>query len=250
MIADRQQQILQRLNQAGKVLATELAEELGVSEDTIRRDLNKMGQLNLLRRVHGGALPLQLDVPDYADRLEKKDPKKQKRANQAVSLLKPGQTIFINSGETCRYLALAIPKEMPLTIVTACPLVACELVHHHKAEVILLGGVLFKPALRCAGAIALDMVRRIRADICFMGICALHPEHGITAKYIEEAAMMRAMIEQSDQTIAMGGSDRLGLISNHEITPLKQLDALITDKDADPTMLKLIKAKNMAIILV
>ncbi|NTS76260.1 DeoR/GlpR transcriptional regulator [Catenovulum sp. SM1970] len=248
LLAERQNYILEQLNTKGRVSATDLANELAVSEDTVRRDLNKLSDMKLLRRVHGGALPLQLEVPDYADRLEKRNPNKQKLAREAVKYIEPNQTIMLNSGETCRYIAMALPRDLPLTVVSACPLIACELAHHDKIDVILLGGTFFKPALRCLGTIAADMIRKMRFDICFMGLCALHPERGFSAKYIEEAEIMRVTIEQADRTIVMGGHTRLGKVSSHQVVSIHELDLLITNDLAEQTVLDAFGKQGLEIV--
>ncbi|WP_340677692.1 DeoR/GlpR family DNA-binding transcription regulator [Paraglaciecola sp.] len=250
LLAERQTLILEQLNLEGRVYAAELAEYLSVSEDTVRRDLNKLGEMKLLRRVHGGALPLQLDLPDYADRLEKKDINKQKLAEKALQFIKPDMTILLNSGETCRYIATALSRNLSLTVVSACPFIACELSRHDKVEVILLGGSFFKPALRCAGTLTANMIRRMRFDICFTGLCALHPKHGFSAKYLEEAEIMRVSIEQSDKTVVMGTHDRLGVVANHQVVAVSELDVLITDTQADPQVLKALANKNLEIFQV
>lgn len=248
LLAERQNQIIQELNLKGRVQACDLAELLGVSEDTIRRDLNKLAEMKLLRRVHGGALPLQLDVVDYADRLESNDPDKEKRALEALKLIEPDQTILLNSGETCRYLAMALPKDIPLTVVSACPLIACELAHHNQINVILLGGTFFKPAMRCVGTAAAETLRKMRFDICFMGLCALHPERGFSAKYLEEAEIMRVTIEQADKTVVMGGHDRLGKISHNKVVNTQDLDVLITDKKSNQELIKVFEEQGLSVI--
>lgn len=246
--AERQTLILEQLKLKGRVYAADLAAQLGVSEDTVRRDLNRLGETKLLRRVHGGALPLQLDVPDYADRLESRNPGKQKRAEAALAFIEPGMTLLLDSGETCRYLAMALPRDMPLTVVTTCPLIACELVHHDRVEVILLGGRFFKPALRCVGSGAAEMIRRMHFDLCFMGLCALHPQRGFSAKYYEEAEIMRITIEQADKTVIMGDRDHLGTVSHHQVVPARELDVLITDSGADASVLEALAEQGVEIV--
>lgn len=250
LLAERQNRIIEQLNITGKVLAADLALQLGVSEDTIRRDLNKMGEADLIRRVHGGALPLQQTNPDYIDRLKNPDTSKKCFAEAAVKLLKPGQTILIDSGETCLYLARLLPKEIPLTVVTGCPMVACELSRHDKVEVILLGGRFFKPALRCVGTGATDMLRKIRFDLCFFGIYALHLKHGMSVNYLEEAEISQVVMSQSDKTVVMGASNKLDKTSSHQIVPVSALDILITDTNNDKNLLNKLSEKGVEVICV
>ncbi len=250
LLAERQTLILEQLNRKGRVYAADLAAQLQVSEDTIRRDLNKLGELKMLRRVHGGALPLQYDVPDYADRLENLDTNKQKLAEAALAYIQPGQTVLINSGSTCRYMAKALPKDIALTVVTACPLIACELTKHDKIEVIMIGGIFFKPALRCVGTTATEMIRRMRFDVCFMGLCALHPERGFSAKYMEEADIMRISIEQADKTVVIGRADRLGVVAGHQVVAANELDVLITDNQANDDMVDALREQSITVVKV
>lgn len=250
LLAERQNRIIEQLNLTGKVLAADLAEQLSVSEDTIRRDLNKMGEAGLVRRVHGGALPLQQTNPDYIDRLNNPDPGKKRFAQAAVQLIKPGQTILIDSGETCLYLARLLPIEIPLTVVTGCPMVACELSRHQKIEVILLGGRFFKPALRCVGTGTTDMLRKMRFDMCFFGIYALHLKHGMSVNYIEEAEISQVAMEQSDKCVIMGASDKLDKTSSHQIVPIEKIDILITEKNSVEHLLNQLSDKGLEIITV
>jgi DeoR/GlpR family transcriptional regulator of sugar metabolism len=250
LLAERQNHILEQLNIKGKIYAAELAIQLNVSEDTIRRDLNKMGEASLLRRVHGGALPLQQTSPDYIDRLKNPDPRKKDFAEAGVLLLKAGQTILIDSGETCRYLAKLIPTVLPITVVTGCPLIACELSHHEKIEIILLGGRFFKPALRCVGKATIDMIRKIRFDISFFGIYALHLKQGVPVNYYQEAENSQVVIEQSDRIVVMGGADKLDKTSSHQIAPVHALDLLITESTADNTVINKLREAGLEIIKV
>ena len=250
LLAERQNRILEQLNLLGRVYAGELAEQLNVSEDTIRRDLNKMGEQNLIRRVHGGALPLQQTTPDYIDRLNNPDNGKKRFADAGLTLIKPGQTILIDSGETCRYLASNLPLDIEVTVVTGCPLIACELSRHKKVEVILLGGRFFKAALRCVGTSTTDMIRKMRFDICFFGIYALHLKHGFSVNYLEEAEVMQVIIKQSDKTVVMGAADKLDKVSSHQIAPVSELDLLITSAEVDEQLLSSLSASGLEILQV
>ena len=237
LLAERQNRILEQLNLHGRVYAGELAEQLNVSEDTIRRDLNKMGEQSLIRRVHGGALPLQQTSPDYIDRLNDPDSGKKQFADAALALIKPGQTILIDSGETCRYLASSLPLDIDITVVTGCPLIACKLSRHQKVEVILLGGRFFKAAMRSVGTSTTDMIRKMRFDICFFGIYALHLKHGLSVRHLEEAEVIQVIIKQSDKIVVMGAADKLNKVSSHQIVPVSELDLLITAANVDDKLI-------------
>jgi DeoR/GlpR family transcriptional regulator of sugar metabolism len=116
--------------------------------------------------------------------------------------------------------------------------------------VILLGGSFFKPALRCVGTAATNTLRKMRFDAYFTGACALHPERGFSAKYLEEAEIMRVSIEQADRTIVMGGHGCLGLISNHQVASIRELDVLITDHNANPEVIVALRERELEVIQV
>lgn len=234
LTAERQHWILEQLDLNGRVYAASAAEALGVSEDTIRRDLNKMAQLQQLRRVHGGALPLAQTTPDYIDRVDNTDSQKEAFARAAIGYLQAGQTILLDSGESCRQLARQLPQELPLTVVTGCPLIMLELARHPRVEVIALGGRFFKPALRTLGIGAAESLKTMRLDISFFGVFALHLQHGLSVNYVEEAEIMRVIVAQSDRTIVMGRSDALNKVAHHHVTPARTLDAIISDADIEP----------------
>ena len=250
LLAERQQYILEQLNLQGRITSVSLAQELNVSEDTIRRDLNRLGELKLLRRVHGGALALQDSTPDYLERLDKPDTSKMRYIEPALALVQPGQTIVIDSGETCRYLAQSLPKDLPLTVVTGCPLIARDLAYHSQIDVILLGGTLFKPAMRSVGLTAIEMVRRIRFDQVFMGICSFHIHHGFSTNYFEEAEILAATIRQSDHTVILGPSHKLDKVATFQIVTANEIDVIITDDEISTVLRKQIESLEIDLTLV
>ncbi|MCF2856624.1 DeoR/GlpR family DNA-binding transcription regulator [Pseudoalteromonas sp. SMS1] len=250
LLAERHQMILEQLNIYGRITSVDLAKRLAVSEDTIRRDLNKLGDLKLLRRVHGGALVRQEDTPDYFDRLSTPDPTKKRFIQPALSMLEAGQTIMIDSGETCRYLAQNLPANVSLTVVTGCPLIVQDLMQHPQVQVIQLGGRMFKPAMRTVGHSAIEMLQQIRFDFVFMGICAFHVKHGFCVNYFEEAEVLRAAIEQADRTVLMGPHDKLDKTMTYQIVAADKIHHIITDAGLRSDVQVSIKSQGIALSLV
>ncbi|MDK2595692.1 MULTISPECIES: DeoR/GlpR family DNA-binding transcription regulator [Pseudoalteromonas] len=250
LLAERHQLILDQLTLHGRITSVELAKTLAVSEDTIRRDLNKLGELKLLRRVHGGALVLQEDTPDYFDRLSTPDPSKKRFLKPALDMLEAGQTIVIDSGETCRYLAQNLPANLPLTVVTGCPLIVQDLMQHPQVHVIQIGGRMFKPAMRTVGNSAIEMIKQIRFDLVFMGICAFHVKHGFCVSYLEEAEVLRATIEQADRTVLMGPHDKLDKTMTFQIVPAQKIHHVITDAGVRPDVQTSIQALGIELTIV
>lgn len=244
---ERHSKILTLLSQVGRVYAAELSVQLGVSEDTVRRDLKLLDEQKQLRRVHGGALPLQNENQEYRERHEEVDPLKQRVALAAIGLIKEGQTILIDSGSTCLQLAMNLPTNFNFTVVTPSPLVATQLIHHNNIELIMLGGKVFKPAVMALGATTNAMIRKIHFDSCFLGVCALHPSQGLSIGHIDEAETLASIIEQSEQVITLASYLKLGKMSTHKICSAHKIDCLVTDSNSDPALLNLFAEQGIDI---
>ncbi|MEJ6079848.1 DeoR/GlpR family DNA-binding transcription regulator [Vibrio sp. 1-Bac 57] len=243
----RHSKILELLSQLGRVYATELSLQLGVSEDTVRRDLKLLDELKQLRRVHGGALPLQHESQEYRQRHEEIDPLKQRVALAAIPLIKEGQTILIDSGSTCLQLAMNLPTHFNFTVVTPSPLVATKLIHHNNIELILLGGKIFKPSVMALGATTNAMLRKIHFDCSFLGVCALHPSQGLSINHIDEAETLSTIIEQSEQVVTLASYLKLGKMATHKVCDAHKIDCLVTDSSSDPKLLALFSEQGIDI---
>jgi DeoR/GlpR family transcriptional regulator of sugar metabolism len=160
----RKQQLLSRLKQDGKLIAKDLSLEIGVSEDTIRRDLRELAQEGLLQRVHGGALPSSPAVVDFAGREEIRHEGKAAIGRAAAAMIQSGQVVILDGGTTSREIARHIPRELRATVPTHSPTIALELLHHPSVEVILIGGRLFKHSVVAVGAACLEAIGKVRAD--------------------------------------------------------------------------------------
>ena len=246
---ERHNKILDLLCQQGRVYATELSQALAVSEDTIRRDLKQLDEDKLLRRVHGGALPLQEESTAYRERQGEVDPLKKRIALAAIKFIKPNQTILIDSGTTCLQLAIHLPTHFNFTVVTPSPLVASKLMYHDNIELILLGGKILKSAVMALGATTNAMLRKIQFDSCFLGICALHPNKGLSINELDEAETLATIIEQSGQVIALGSSLKLGKMATYKVCDSNKLNLLVTDPPSENKILSLLKEKGVQIEL-
>src|SRR5271155_428047 len=140
----RKQQILSILKQQGQVIAKDVSQTMGVSEDTIRRDLREMAQEGLLQRVHGGALPASPAIANFAGRESITAEGKVAIGRAAAQMIRPGRVVILDGGTTAREIARHIRLELMATIVTHSPTIALELVGHPNVEVILIGGRMFK----------------------------------------------------------------------------------------------------------
>ncbi|MXN51273.1 DeoR family transcriptional regulator [Shinella sp. AETb1-6] len=227
LTSQRRAMIVERLNRDGEIIAKTLATELDLSEDTIRRDLRDMAAEGLLKRVHGGALPLSPPLPDFAARQSLATDEKAALGARAAAMIEPGQVIFLDGGTTTAALARALPRCFAFTVVTHSPTIACELERHPSADVVLVGGRLYKHSMVAMGAQALETIRGLKADLYFMGVTAAHPSHGLTTGDMEEAATKRSVAENAAATFVLLTREKLGLASPWKIMPLAAASGLI-----------------------
>ncbi len=238
LTAERRQYILTVLQRDGKIVAKNLSEELGLSEDTIRRDLRDLAGDGLLLRVHGGALPCSPANSSFASRQEQATAAKTSIARVAARLVRPGQVVILDAGTTTLQVAQNLPLDLRATIITNNPPIASALAEHNALEVILLGGHLFKSSLATVGTTTIEELRRIRADLCFLGICSLHPEVGISTSNLEEAYLKRAMIECSAETIALASPEKLNTAATYLVGPVTELTEIITESSVSDDILQ------------
>jgi DeoR/GlpR family transcriptional regulator of sugar metabolism len=235
LTAERRQAILTRLDRDGKVVASELVGALGVSEDTVRRDLRELAAGGLVQRVHGGALPPAPAAATFAQRLRVAPEAKAHLAEAALPLLEGANVIILDGGTTALELARRLPPDRACTVLTNAPPVAAALAAHPRAEVVLIGGRLLKDPQVTVGPAAIAALRQVRADVCVLGICSLHPELGVTVTDHDEAHVKRAMVEAAAEVIALATADKLRTASPWVVAPLADVTHLVTDAGEDLT---------------
>jgi DeoR/GlpR family transcriptional regulator of sugar metabolism len=194
----RKHLILERLGRDGQVIAKQLSQEFGLSEDTIRRDLRELAQEGRLQHVHGGALSASPAVVDFAGRQTLSTEGKAQIGRTAASLIRDGQVVV---------------------------------------EVILIGGRLFKHAIVSVDAVALDAIQRLRADVFFMGVTGVHPEAGLTTGDLEEAYIKSALSQRAAETYVLASSEKPGAASPFLIMPLTDATGLIVEPAIPDTAL-------------
>ncbi|MBS1997504.1 MAG: DeoR/GlpR transcriptional regulator [Cyanobacteria bacterium SZAS LIN-2] len=245
---ERKNKILERLASSGKVLSSDLTVRLGVSEDTIRRDLKDLAEAGLLKRVHGGALPLG-QVPFQYDKREKiAVGEKLAIAKTAASYVRSGQIVFIDGGTTTAQIARFIPADLKATFITYSLPTAQRLAEVGNLEVIILGGRVQKELLLTMGPSTLSEIGAIQADLCLISVESVHTEYGATVSNIEDAAVKRMMIEHSAETLALAGAEKLGTVSPFLVAKLKDLSYIVTDQSAPAAFLKDLKAQGVSVI--
>ena len=248
LTAERQQHILATLQRQGKVVASELSAALDVSEDTIRRDLRKLAEAGLLQRVHGGALPSSPAAASYSARQAQSPSAKAAIAQAAAQLVNKGQVIILDGGTTTLQVAQRLPTDLQATVVTNSPPIAVALANHPQIEVLMIGGRLDKASLVSIGAVTIEGFRTIRADLCMLGICSLHPEVGITVPDLEEAYVKRAMIASAAEVVALASAEKLGTATTYTVGPLTELTHLVTEPSVSDELLEPYRALGITIV--
>lgn len=248
LTAERRQHILATLRRDGKVLASELSGALGVSEDTIRRDLRELSDAGLLQRVHGGALPRSPADASYIARQSQAPSAKAAIAQAAVQLLRPGQVILLDGGTTTLQVAQQLPIDLRATIVTNSPPIAVALAEHPEVEVIVIGGRLYKHSHVTIGAATIEALGAIHADICLLGVCSLHPEIGISVPQFEEAHVKRAMIAGAAEVVALASAEKLGTAAPYIVGPLSDLTHLVTERAVSDDLLAPYRAQGITVV--
>lgn len=226
---ERQTRILEALESEGRVLALELTGLLGVSEDTVRRDLRDLAEEGKLRRVRGGALPRSEVASTREGRLRQASEGKQAVGRAAARLIEDGQVAILDGGVTAEYTALNLPRDLRATIVTNSPQVAVSLYDHPGVEVVMVGGTFCKDGVVNIGAEAVRAFERVRADVCLQGIWSLHPESGITHPNYEESLVKRAMIKNSRRVVALATEEKLGTAMPFAVAPAEALTDLVIE---------------------
>ena len=193
--------------------------------------MRELAQEGLLQRVHGGALPASPAVADFTRRGSISTDAKRAIGRTAARLIMPGQVVILDGGTTTLQLAQHLPAGLRATFVTHSPTIAAALADHPVAEVIVIGGRLFKHSVVAIGAAALEAIARIRADVFFMGVTGIDPELGATTGDLEEAHMKRALSASAAETIVLASAEKLNAASPYVIVPLDEVTALVTERD-------------------
>ena len=226
---ERHQYILNRIQQNYRIYVTSLSTELGVSDDTLRRDLAELDEQGLLTKVHGGAIAKSGIPIEFTDRLNTGIAGKQQMAAKVIPLFHPGDIILMDGGTSNLEVARQIPLDMELTIYTNSFPIINVLMHHPKLELIFLGGKVFPSSQVTIGVSVFQALQTIRPTWLVLGISDVHPQQGLTAPDREEAMMKRLMIERAQKRIILADSYKLNTAEAYSVASLGDIDYLVTE---------------------
>lgn len=238
----RQVRILAELRREGAVRVADLTDLLGVSDMTVRRDLEQLAAEGLARKVHGGAvLASQVAFePGFEVKSQVAQPAKHAIAERAAELIRPGAAIALSAGTTTWAMAQHIANMANLTVVTNSTTVAdaiAALDIGNTISVILTGGVR-TPSAALVGPVADRSIQGMHVDQLFLGVHGMDARAGFTTPNLAEATTDRALIESAREVIVLADSSKWGVVGLADIGPLSLAQTLITDDALAPDALR------------
>lgn len=231
---ERQRLLLELAREHGRVRVVEAAETLGVTPETIRKDLNGLQEGGLIRRVHGGGVLVETLAyePRLSARTEQMD-QKRRIAHAALSEVPPGGAIFIESGSTTQLLAEMLPGDRSLVVVTNSLPTGMQLSTRPNLTLVILGGRVRGVTLGTIDGLAIRNLAEMNIDVAFLGTNALSIDKGLTTPDVGEAEMKRAALHCANRRVLLADSTKIGRVSFFRYGGLDDVDMLITDSDAD-----------------
>ena len=223
---DRQQVILQWVNDKQRISVSELSEICQVSEVTIRHDLTQLEQRDYLRRAHGFAVAIQTD--DVDTRMMSNFAQKQKLARFAASLIRDGETVFFESGSSIALLAQYLSDKKNLTVITVSSYVA-SLLKSMPCEVVLLGGMYQKTSQTVVGPLTKMCLQQTNFSKAFVGIDRFTEATGFTGRDMLRADIVNAVIAKGAENIVLTDSSKFGQINLNPLGPVNAFSRVITD---------------------
>lgn len=232
---ERHQRILQTARSRGRVEVAELARDLAVTPETVRRDLTALERRGVVRRVHGGAIPVERlgFEPAVADRETVSAAQKDRIAKAALDELPDGGSVILDAGTTTARLAQLLPEDREFTVVTHSIPVASTLMTRSNITLHLLGGVVRPRTFAAVGEWARQQVSEFFADVAFMGTNGVSVERGLTTPDVAEASIKRALVDAARRTVVLADHTKFGREDFARVAPLSAIDTIITDSGLD-----------------
>ncbi|WP_122262936.1 DeoR/GlpR family DNA-binding transcription regulator [Ornithinimicrobium cerasi] len=232
---ERQQHIARQARTAGRVEVVALAHELGVTTETVRRDLTALERRGTLRRVHGGALPVErVELePAVTTRATRLSDQKHRIAVRALDELPHDGTLILDSGTTTGALAALLPHDARLTVITNSYAHAAVLSALPDVSVLVLGGHVRQRTGATVGRWAREALEGVCADVALLGTNGLDIARGLTTPDQAEADVKESMVRAARRRIVLADSSKVGEVHLHRFARLDDLDLVITDEDLD-----------------
>ncbi len=229
--AERHQLLVRRARELGRLEVTQVATELGVTTETIRRDLTALERQGLLHRVHGGAIATdRLEIePAVGVREVTHSEEKDRIAKAAVAELGAAATILLDAGTTTARVAALLPDDVELTVVTTALPIATALAGRPRITVHLIGGRVRGTTLSAVDRWALKTLESVNCDVAVLGTNGFSLDRGLTTPDVAESAVKGAIVKAAARSIVVADSSKYGTDSFSRFATLADVDTLVTD---------------------
>lgn len=235
LVAERYNYIVQLVNSRGSIRVSELSELCQVTEETIRRDLDRLEEAGQLKRSHGGAISIsdsQQQETHYEEREILNIEQKKKIAQHAISYIQPYERILLDASSTAWYVAQRLP-DIPLTVLTNSIKVAMELAHKDKIEVISTGGIVSARSLSFVGPLAERSLDAYHVNKAFISCKGVHADKGISESNELQGRVKQKMIECTDEVYVLADSSKFGVKAFTQVCSLAHVKTVITNQELD-----------------
>jgi DeoR/GlpR family transcriptional regulator of sugar metabolism len=250
-LEERRQEIIRQVDLSGRVSVAELSQQLGVSEVTIRADLQALAERNLVIRTHGGAIPAAgMNELALALRRQRQVQEKSRIGQAGAALVSGGDAIFLDSSSTALAIVQYLKQHRHLTIISNSLAIAQEMQDTPSVRVVMVGGVLQRETASLVGTGGLEMLRKFNIQKGFFGAHGLNLPEGLTDVSADEAEVKRGLVEMCRQTVAVLDATKWGRIGLASFARPEQIDTVITDADAPAELVEAAREAGITVVVV
>ncbi len=250
---ERQQAIAAQVLSRGRASVTELAQAYDVTTETVRRDLAVLDRAGIVRRVHGGAVPvraLHVVEPGVDEREVTRAEHKEAIARAAAEFLPlAGATVLFDAGTTTARVASMLPVDREFVVVTNSVPIAARLATMPSVTLQLLGGRVRGLTQAAVGEPVLRSLDTLRVDIAFIGANGISVRHGLSTPDSDEAAVKRAMVRCANYVVVLADSSKIGHEEFVSFAPIDSVDALVTDSEISPADRRELTEQGVEVVL-
>jgi len=250
LAVERHRRILKVVHSRGSVRTVEVAQSLAVTEETVRRDFEKLESEGQLIRAHGGAARIEANRRDLPLSSRETENVMEKRAiaKAAVSFIKPGETVLFDASSTVFELARILP-DMALTVLTSALKVAVELSQRSSVQIVLIGGVVSPRSLSCQGPLADQALECYHIQKAFLSCRGIDAVRGLSEANDEQARLKRKMIALADHTYVLADHSKMGLKSAFFFAKAGEAGTVITDRRPSADLRGILRSSGTRIVL-
>jgi DeoR/GlpR family transcriptional regulator of sugar metabolism len=239
------------VNKNGEVKIEQLRDQFNVSEVTLRRDLEILESQNAIRRIRGGAAPINTTAleTEFLEKLNLNTEHKKEIAKKAAAMVEDGQAVMLSAGTTTTYIARELVNKKSITVITTAVNIAQELAGYNHITVIMLGGVVRSGSYATVGHTVDSALTTMNADFAFVGVDGVHAASGFTTPHLMEGRTDALMFGAANQGVIVADSSKFGKIALTPVAQPSEAVILITDKNAPDNIVQSLIGKGCKVII-